>query len=208
MTSSQRGRFITLEGIDGAGKSTAVPVIERVLRDHGHEALVTREPGGTPLGERLREILLGLPMAPETEALVVFAARSEHIARVIEPALASGRWVLCDRFTDATMAYQGSGRGIALERLEVLETWVQGSLRPDLTLLFDVPVDVGRARSGAVRVADRIEAQADAFFQRVRQGYLQRARAAADRVRIIDAARGIDDVKKQVEESVTAYCSK
>jgi dTMP kinase len=203
-----RGRFITLEGIDGAGKSTVLPAIEHTIRGHGIGVEVTREPGGTAVGERLREMLLTHSMTAETEALVVFAARQEHLATVIEPALEAGRWVVCDRFTDATMAYQGAGRGIPMARLEILEEWVQRGRQPDLTLLFDLPAEVARMRRGAVRAPDRIEAEEGDFFERVRQGYLVRARRSQGRIRVIDGSASREDIQKEVEECVVRLCNK
>src|SRR5262245_21964278 len=150
-----RGKFITLEGVDGAGKSTFLAWIEQRIRSKGVDLLVTREPGGTPIGERLRELLLHTTMDRKTETLLMFAARQEHIVSVIEPALTAGRWVLCDRFTDATFAYQGAGRALGERDIAILEAWVQGGLQPDLTVLFDLPVEVARARSQAARSPDR-----------------------------------------------------
>jgi len=166
---------------------------------------VTREPGGTPLGERLRALLLDPAQAvdPETEALLMFAARNEHLARVIRPALAAGEWVLCDRFTDATFAYQGGGRGVAMARLEALEAWVQRGLQPDATFYFDVPAEVARRRlQQAPRALDRFEMEREAFFERVRQGYLERARRYAQRVRVLDASLPIEEVQKRLESGL------
>src|SRR3954469_16821240 len=172
------GKFITLEGIDGAGKSTHLAWLAAFVRERGITAVVTREPGGTGLGEKLRALLLDKneAMHLETEALLMFAARREHIDKVIAPALARGDWLLCDRFTDATFAYQGSGRGADWARLRTLEEWVQGGLQPDLTLLFDVAPEVGRARAGRIKTPDRFEQERDDFYGRVREGYLRRAR--------------------------------
>ena len=198
-----RGKFITLEGIDGAGKTSHLPAIEALLGARGVRFVRTREPGGTPLGEKLRTLVLGDAMDLDTEALLVFAARREHIVRTIAPALDAGEWVICDRFTDATFAYQGGGRGIAMQRLETLETWVQGPLQPDLTLYFDVPVSVGLARrKAASSVLDRFEQQDEAFFDRVRQAYLSRAAQFPGRFRVIDGNRPPADVWRSVEESV------
>ena len=193
-----RGKFITLEGVDGAGKSTFIPWIEQRIRAQGADLLVTREPGGTPIGELLRSLLLTEAMDARTETLLMFAARQEHLVRVIAPALVAGRWVLCDRFTDATFAYQGEGRFVAGRDIAVLEQWVQGDLQPDLTLLFDVPVEVARARSEAVRNPDRFESERGAFFERVRAGYLQRAKRFPARIRIIDAGGSPADVEAQL----------
>ncbi|MCU0896167.1 MAG: dTMP kinase [Burkholderiales bacterium] len=202
-----RGKFVTLEGIDGAGKSTHLQWLAERLRAQGRDVVVTREPGGTPLGERLREIILHEAMDLDTEALLVFAARQEHIRRVIAPSLAAGTWVVSDRFTDATFAYQGGGRGIPFERLEVLETWVQQGLQPDLTLFFDVPVAVGQERlRQATAAPDRFEREQAAFFERVRSGYLRRAAAAPERFRIVDSSRPLADVKTQLELAIAAIC--
>ena len=196
-----KGRFITLEGVDGAGKSSHVQWIADFLREKGHEVLETREPGGTVVGERLRDLLLAEPMEIETETLLMFAARREHITRVILPALSAGRWVVSDRFTDATYAYQGGGRGLAKERIALLETWVQGAFQPDLTLVFDVTVDVARRRlQGSLSSRDRFEEQDAAFFERVRAAYLERARAFPARIRVIDSDRAIPEVRKTLEE--------
>jgi dTMP kinase len=198
-----RGRFLTLEGIDGAGKSTHVAWLAEHLRAAGRAVLLTREPGGTPLGEQLREIVLHAPMHLDTEALLVFAARREHLAAVIEPALAAGTWVVSDRFTDATFAYQGGGRGIPFERLALLEGWVQRGLQPDRTLLFDVPVVVGQARLRATTLApDRFEREDGEFFARVRAAYLARVESAPDRFRVIDSTRPIPDVQRQLKEAL------
>jgi dTMP kinase len=199
-----RGKFITLEGVDGAGKSTHLPRIAEFLRSRGKEVVVTREPGGTPLGERLREILLAEPMHIETETLLMFAARREHIARVIAPALAVGRWVLSDRFTDATYAYQGGGRGMPGEKVAVLERWVQEDLQPDLTLVFDVPVEVALGRLQGK--ADRFEREDRGFFERVRTAYLKRAAKDPRRMRVIDGGRGMDDIAKELEVIISNIC--
>lgn len=193
-----RGKFITLEGVDGAGKSTFIPWIERRIRSKGVEVLVTREPGGTAVGELLRQILLGEKMSARTETLLMFAARQEHIAKVIEPALVAGRWVLCDRFTDATFAYQGAGREMREDDIAILERWVQGDLQPDLTVLFDLPVEVARTRSLAVRSPDRFESERMEFFVHVREGYLRRAAQYAERIRIVDASQPPADVERQL----------
>ena len=192
------GRFITAEGIDGAGKTTHLDAVEAWLCQRGHAVVRTREPGGTPLAEALRELLLRQPMDALTEALLVFAARSDHLQQVIEPALAAGRWVLCDRFTDATFAYQGHGRGFDMGVLTALEAWVQQGRQPDLTLWFDVDPAVAAARRGAVRSADRFEAQDLDFFHRVRQGYVTRAAGAPHRFVRIDAGGSPDRVRQAV----------
>jgi dTMP kinase len=190
------GKFITLEGIDGAGKSSHVGWLAERLRSTGKEVVVTREPGGTPLGERLRELLLHEPMDVEAETLLMFAARQEHLAKVIRPALARGIWVVSDRYTDATYAYQGGGRGLAAEKIEVLEAWVQRGLAPDLTLFFDVPVAVGQSRLKTDQ--DRFEREDIKFHERVRGAYLQRARSFPQRFRVIDASQSPDEVRKQI----------
>lgn len=197
-----RGKFITFEGIDGAGKSTHIDWVADRLRARADIAgvVTTREPGGTSLGEDLRQILLHRKMHLETEALLMFAARREHIAEVIAPALERGRWVISDRFTDATFAYQGGGRGLATGRLEVLEGWVQGGLQPDLTLLFDVPLETASARLAAARTPDKFEAESRAFFQRTRDEYLRRAAQSPQRFRVIDATRSIADIRDELEK--------
>lgn len=200
-----RGKFISLEGIDGAGKSTHIGGIADFLRARGKDVVVTREPGGTPLGEKLRELLLSQPMHIETEALLMFAARREHIAQVIAPALAAGRWVLSDRFTDATYAYQGSGRGMAADRIAALERWVQDGLQPNLTIVFDAPVEVALARLTKAR-SDRFEREDRGFFERVRAGYLERAAAEPRRLRVVDGGRPLAEVKKEIEEIISSIC--
>jgi len=200
-----RGKFISLEGIDGAGKSTHIGGIADFLRGRGKDVIVTREPGGTPLGEKLRELLLSQPMHIETEALLMFAARREHIAQVIAPALAAGRWVLSDRFTDATYAYQGAGRGMARDRIATLERWVQDGPQPDLTIVFDAPVEVALARLTKAR-SDRFEREDRAFFERVRAGYLERAAAEPRRLRVVDGVRALAEVKKEIEEIILSIC--
>ncbi|OYT99638.1 MAG: dTMP kinase [Burkholderiales bacterium PBB1] len=192
------GRFITFEGIDGAGKSSHIEPLAARLRAAGHTVLVTREPGGTPLAERLREMLLHTPMDGLTEALLVFAARRNHVQQVIAPALARGDTVLCDRFTDATFAYQGAGRGFDVAQLTALESWVHGDLQPDLTLWFDLPAELAAQRLSAARAPDRFEQQDGTFFERVRSGYLARAEAFPQRIRRIDAAADRDSVGRQV----------
>jgi dTMP kinase len=203
-----RARFITLEGIDGAGKSTHLAWLADFFRRHGCAVRVTREPGGTDLGEKLRALLLDRTQAmhPDTEALLMFAARREHLAKVIEPALANGEWVLCDRFTDATFAYQGSGGGVDWARLGILEQWVQRSLQPDLTLLFDVTPEVGRQRAGSIKAPDRFEQEQNDFFQRVRDGYLLRAREDASRVRVIDANASVEHIRQSIAGIVEPLC--
>lgn len=197
-----RGLFITLEGIDGAGKSTQLTWLREFFENQGRAVLLTREPGGTVLGEALRTLLLNPAeaMHAETEALLIFAARREHLARVILPALADGKVVLCDRFTDATYAYQGYGSGVELNKVGILEQWVQGSLRPDLTILLDVPVEIGRQRTAGSREADRFERERAEFFERVRQGYLQRARDEPQRVFVADASGQPAEIQKRLEK--------
>jgi dTMP kinase len=200
-----RGKFITLEGIDGAGKSTHVAWLADRLRHGGREVVVTREPGGTPLGEKLRALLLNEPMEIGTETLLMFAARQEHVAKLIRPALDRGVWVLSDRFTDATFAYQGAGRGVPAARLEALEAWVQDGLQPDLTFFFDVPVEIGQGRLRAAQTTlDRFEREARAFHERVRAAYLERAARYPDRFRVIDSTRAIEDTRKILEDSIAA----
>jgi dTMP kinase len=202
------GKFITFEGIDGAGKSTHIATVVDWLSARGLEVVSTREPGGTPLGEKLRELLLHEPMHLETEALLMFAARREHLALVIEPALARGAWVVCDRFSDATYAYQGGGRGLDKEKFAALERWVHGHLQPDLTFLFDLPPEVACeriARQG--RELDRFEQERADFHLRVRQAYLERAVEAPQRIRVINAGQGQDEIKRVVEGIVSTYCS-
>lgn len=204
---AERGRFITLEGIDGAGKSSHVATVVGMLARAGRQVLVTREPGGTELGERLRELLLSVPMHLETETLLMFAARSEHLHKAIVPALASGAWVVSDRFTDATFAYQGGGRGLDRERIAALERWVQGTLQPDLTLYFDLPVEVGLARRQQATLAlDRFEQEDRRFFQRVRDGYLARVAADPARIRVVHAEKSTAEVKNEVEVIVSTFC--
>ncbi|WP_314387083.1 dTMP kinase [Pseudomonas brenneri] len=201
------GLFITLEGPEGAGKSTNREYLAERLRAEGIEVLLTREPGGTPLAEKIREVLLATGdevMDPDTELLLVFAARAQHLAQVILPALARGAVVICDRFTDSTYAYQGAGRGLSLERIATLETFVQGDLRPHLTLVFDLPVDVGLARASARGRLDRFELEGRAFFEAVRAAYLQRAAAAPSRYCLLDAAQPL----KQVQQAIDALVPK
>jgi len=196
------GLFITLEGPEGAGKSTNREYLAARLRAEGIDVVLTREPGGTPLAERIRDLLLAPSdesMAADTELLLVFAARAQHLAQVIRPALARGAIVLCDRFTDATYAYQGGGRGLPQERIAVLEDFVQGQLRPDLTLVFDLPVEVGLARASARGQLDRFEQEGRAFFEAVRSTYLNRAKAAPGRYRLVDAALSLAEVQLSLD---------
>jgi dTMP kinase len=201
-----RGRFITLEGIDGAGKSSHVEWLAGRLRASGRELVVTREPGGTPLGERLRELILHERMDLRTETLLVFAARQEHLAQVIIPSLESGKWVLSDRFTDATFAYQGVGRGLGAGRVATLEQWVQQGLQPDLTVYFDVPAAVGQARRRAAGTdLDKFEREAESFHARVREGYLARAAGDPHRFRVVDGTRPLLEVRKELEFLFASY---
>jgi dTMP kinase len=205
-----RGRFITLEGIDGAGKSTHARWIADELIRRGRRVVATREPGGTPTGEAIREWILHRPMTHDSEALLMFAARREHLVQVIEPALARGDVVLCDRFTDATYAYQGAGHGVSLELIDTLAAFVHGDCNPDLTLLFDVPSDVSRERLERMRARgkalDRFEREAQSFFERVRDGYLARAAAEPARFRIIDSTRPVEDVRAELAAIVDVLC--
>ena len=196
-----RGRFITLEGLEGAGKSTQLEAARRFLEARGRRVVVTREPGGAPLAERLRTLLLDRDshgLAVEAELLLLFAARAEHLHKTVRPALQAGAWVLCDRFTDATYAYQGGGRGVENARIALLETWVQGDWRPDLTLLFDLPVALGLERAGRRSAPDRFESETQAFFERVRQAYLARAWAEPHRIRLLDARQRPEQVSAAV----------
>lgn len=202
------GLFITVEGGEGAGKSTAMSVISATLEDAGHEIVLTREPGGTRAGEAVRELLLhrdDMVISDNTELLLMFAARAQHLDEVIRPALNMGKTVLCDRFTDATYAYQGGGRGIDPARIAILEQWVQGALRPDLTLLFDIPVTDGLARAGRRSDPDRFEREQLVFFERVRNTYLERAGHESARFRIIDAARPLDEVSAQIKAQLADF---
>ncbi|MEX1081306.1 MAG: dTMP kinase [Halofilum sp. (in: g-proteobacteria)] len=196
-----RGRLVTLEGIEGVGKSSHATTVVEVLEAYGHRPLTTREPGGSPVADRIRALLLdpegGAPAA-DTELLLLFAARAEHLAVRVEPALASGQWVVCDRFIDATYAYQGGGRGIATERIAALEHWVLGDLRPDLTLLFDAPVEAALERARNRGPSDRFEREQTAFFERARAAYLERARAEPARFRVIDATASLETVGAEV----------
>jgi dTMP kinase len=198
-----RGRFVTLEGVDGAGKSTHMAWIAERLRAPGRKVLVTREPGGTPLAERLRALVLNEPMDPLAETMLLFAARADHVQREIGPALEEGAWVLCDRFTDATFAYQGGGKGVASELIAHLAQVSHDGLMPDLTLMFDCPYEIARARlDRADKAPDRFERESREFFERVRQAYLGLARADPGRIRVIDASGTLDDIKKRVEVEI------
>ncbi|WP_047549271.1 dTMP kinase [Methylotenera sp. G11] len=195
-------KFITLEGMDGAGKSTHIPRIIEILKTRGREVVSTREPGGTPLGERLRELLLHEAMHAETETLLMFAARREHIAQIIAPALARGAYVLSDRFTDATFAYQSGAKGVPADKVEILEQWVQEDLQPDMTLLFDVPVEISIARLAGARSPDKFERESADFFTKIRDAYLERARQNPQRFRIVDASKSLGEVAKAVEDII------
>lgn len=198
-----RGLFITVEGGEGVGKSTNMAYLEQHLSDLGIDIVVTREPGGTALGEDIRELLLRPredKMAANAELLLIFAARAQHLAQVVEPALAQGRWVLCDRFTDATYAYQGGGRGLPVGIIRELEQLVQGELRPDYTLLLDAPVEVGMSRARGRGELDRFEQEQTEFFERVRRTYLELASQGSGRYRVVDASKALPDVEQQLEE--------
>ena len=199
-----KAKFITFEGVDGAGKSTHLSWFADSLRLRGIDVLLTREPGGTPLGEKLREILLNEPMHAETEALLMFAARREHIAQVIKPALQRGTWVISDRFSDASFAYQGGGRGVPVEKLEQLESWVHADLQPDLTLLFDIPVEVARQRLSNNATLDRFEQEKSEFFDKVRNAYLARSKKNPARFAIIRAEHTPDEVKVNLQKIISS----
>ncbi|MEW8188847.1 MAG: dTMP kinase [Candidatus Thiodiazotropha endolucinida] len=208
MNKTAKGRFITVEGGEGAGKSSNLAFIQSLIETAGKQVLFTREPGGTPLGEAIRELLLGhkhTGMADNTELLLMFAARAEHLQQKILPALERGIWVLCDRFTDASFAYQGAGRGLSLEKIAKLQQFVQGTLRPDLTLLLDVPVDTGLQRAGMRSEPDRFESENRDFFEKVRAGYLQIATQEPDRVQVIDASPALEIVQDQIKTVVQHY---
>lgn len=202
-TRKKRGKFITLEGMDGAGKSTHIPNIITALKARGIEVVSTREPGGTRLGEQLRALLLHDVMHPETETLLMFAARREHIDSIIEPALKRGAYVLSDRFTDATYAYQCGAKGVSSNKIKQLEKWVQGKLQPDLTLLFDVPVEISMKRLTTAREPDKFEREDAKFFEKLRQAYLTRASENPTRFRVINANQALDKVKVLVEEVIS-----
>ena len=203
-----RGKFITLEGIDGAGKSTHVQWIARFLRGRGCRVMVTREPGGTAAGERLRRMMLERrqQLHPETETLLMFAARREHLDKLILPALQKGTWVLCDRFTDATYAYQSGGSRVAWEKVRMLEQWVQSRLQPDLTILFDVSPAVGRRRTRGKRRPDRFERERAAYYRRVHDAYRRRARENPRRIRVLDAGGSRSEVKVKLQDILTRFC--
>ena len=212
MSQMTPGKFITLEGIDGAGKSTHLLWLENLLEGMGKSTVVTHEPGGTPLGERLRSILLdsSQTMHPETEALLMFAARREHLDKLILPALTRGEWVISDRFTDASFAYQGGGRGLSEDKLDGLEHWVQGRFQPDLTFYFDVTSELGRERlnnrGDGVESVDRFEKEKGEFFDRVRESYLKRARKFSHRIHIIDSSQSLESIRTKLKVIVLTIC--
>jgi dTMP kinase len=199
----ERGKLITLEGVDGAGKSTHVPFIATRLREQGRTVVVTREPGGTPLAEKLREMVLKEPMDALAETLLMFAARADHVRQVIRPALEAGSWVLCDRFSDATAAYQGAGKGVPAELIKQLAEATHPGLRPDRTLVFDCPYEIASQRLRSTgRDLDRFEREDRPFFDRVREAYLERGQAEPGRIRIIDSSAALDSIQKEVEKSI------
>lgn len=198
------GKFITFEGLDGAGKSTHIDAAVALLRSQGRKVVATREPGGTPLAEKIRGLLLADTMDLATETLLMFAARQSHLVEVIRPALARGEWVVCDRFTDATYAYQGGGRGVAVEKIARLESWVQDGLQADLTILFDLPFEIARQRLGGVRTLDRFETEAADFHRRVRDAYRARAENSQGRIAVVDAARDQAMIRQDVERLIGA----
>ena len=198
---NKRGLFLTLEGAEGVGKSTNIGFITQYLEKRGIEYVLTREPGGTQLAERIRDLLLAVheePMSGLTELLLVFAARAQHLDKIIEPALATGKWVVCDRFTDATFAYQGAGRGLSMETIDQLQSMVQGDLRPDLTIILDLDPEIGMQRASNRGELDRFEREQQSFFRHVRQGYLDIAQAEPDRCTVIDASKALEDVKRNL----------
>ena len=202
------GKFITLEGIEGVGKTSNLKFIQSLLESAGHSCVVTREPGGTSLGEALRGLLLNHSddnMSADTELLMMFAARAEHLNKVIRPALDNGQTVLCDRFTEATYAYQGGGRQLSIDKIKDLEQWVQADLRPDLTVILDAPVEVGRERAGKRSAPDRIETEKDDFFQRVRDAYIALAKKHPERICLIDASVDLENVQQQIREKLKAF---
>ena len=205
-----RARFITVEGLDGAGKTTHLAWLHKALEARGVRVCATREPGGTPVGEALRAIVLerGQSLHPETEALLLFAARREHLDKVVCRALAAGTWVLCDRFTDATFAYQAAGSGVGWEKIAALESWVQGTLQPDLTLYFDVDPATAQARARAIKTPDRFESEREAFHEAVRAGYLRRVAEHPERIRMIDSNRPLADIQAELEKIVASLCTK
>lgn len=201
---SERGKLITLEGVDGAGKSTHIPFIAQRLREQGRTVLVTREPGGTPLAEKLREMVLREPMDALAETLLMFAARADHVRQVIRPALEAGTWVVCDRFSDATAAYQGAGKGVPAELIKQLAEATHPSLRPDRTLVFDCPYEVASQRLRSTgRELDRFERENRPFFERVRDTYLERGKAEPGRIRIIDASAALSEIEEELEKHIS-----
>ncbi len=201
-------KFITLEGIEGVGKTSNLRYIKELLEESGQDCVVTREPGGTDLGEALRGLLLSHSdenMSPDTELLMMFAARAEHLSKVILPALENGQTVLCDRFTEATYAYQGGGRQLDVDKISELENWVQGDLRPDLTVILDAPVEIGRARAGKRSEPDRIEKEQDDFFQRVRAAYIELAKHYPQRICLVDASLSLSEVQQQIRAKLVEY---
>jgi dTMP kinase len=206
-TNSKRPRFITFEGVDGAGKSTHLEWFAATLAERcGAEVVLTREPGGTPLGEALRDLVLHQPMHLETEALLMFAVRRQHLAEVIEPALARSAWVVCDRFTDATRAYQGGGRGLPSSKIDALQKWVHPDLEPGLTILFDLAPEIARRRLDAARDQDRFERESGDFFVRVRNTYLALVAAEPLRFAVIDSSQSVSDIRKELEKIVLTLC--
>ena len=208
MKNEKPGKFITLEGIEGVGKTSNLRFIKELLESSGHDCVVTREPGGTNLGEALRGLLLSHSddnMSADAELLMMFAARAEHLSKVIRPALDNNKTVLCDRFTEATYAYQGGGRLLDVDKISELEQWVQGDLRPDLTIILDAPVEIGRARAGSRSEPDRIEKEHDDFFQRVRNAYIELANNYPQRICLIDASVDLDAVQQQIREKLVEY---
>jgi len=205
-----RGKFITLEGSEGCGKTTNMEYIEQQLKDAGIELVVTREPGGTPLGETIRKILLDsnqTTMSEDTELMLMFAARAQHMHEKIKPALDAGKWVLCDRFVDATYAYQGGGRGISQQRIAALDSWVLDNFKPDLTLYLDISVAQGLKRAEVRAELDRFEREKIDFFERVRQGYLERVAADPDRFRVIDASEPLEQVQHSIKSQIEQFIS-
>ena len=208
MTRISRGVFLTFEGVDGAGKSTHVQWAVEQLKARGLNVVSTREPGGTPIGEKLRELLLKEAMGLECETLLMFAARAQHIQKVIRPALEAGHWVVCDRFTDATFAYQGGGRQLGVARIAELEKWVHPDLQPDCTWLFDVPLEVARERLDRTRDKDRFEQEANALFRRTREVYLSRAAQYPERFTVIDSTAPIEEVRLQLTQTLNTMIAR
>lgn len=204
------GRFITLEGSEGVGKTTSLNFVMSFLESQGHKVLVTREPGGTPIAEDIRSMLLANRVEnvePSAELLMMFAARFQHVEQVIKPALASGTWVLCDRFVDATYAYQGGGRGMAFERIAQIEDWCLNGFKPDLTILLDMPVEEGMARTRLRGKPDRFESEKMAFYEQVREAYLRRASLEPERIHLVNAAPAVEEVQKQLGQLLQGYCA-